>query len=167
MVGWFFAVLGYPFSAHPGLAYLFGILVLIALIWMLGVAARSGLQRPLRALADRTMRRIPLVGSVYNVVDRFVGLLDQQPGADIGAMTPVWCFFGGDGAAVLGLAPSPDPIDIEGRQYRAVLVPTAPVPFGGRLLYVPVDWVRPARIGVETLTAVHVSMGITPPTPAR
>jgi len=77
------------------------------------------------------MRRIPLVGSVYNVVDRFVGLLDQQPGADIGAMTPVWCFFGGDGAAVLGLAPSPDPIDIEGRQYRAVLVPTAPVPFGG------------------------------------
>jgi uncharacterized membrane protein len=48
-----------------------------------------------------------------------------------------------------------------------VLVPTAPVPFGGGLLYVPVDLVRPPRIGVETLTAVYVSMGITPPTPAR
>jgi uncharacterized membrane protein len=49
-------------------------------------------------------------------------------------MTPVWCFFGGDGTAVLELAPSPDPIDIEGRLYRAVLVVTAPVPFGGGLL---------------------------------
>jgi uncharacterized membrane protein len=47
----------------------------------------------------------------------------------------------------------------------AVLVPTAPVPFGGALIYVPAEWVRPANIGVERLTAVYVSMGITPPAP--
>ena len=164
-VGTLFAALGYPFSRHSGLAYLFGTLVLAGAIYLLGVLARSGLQGPLRRLIDRTLRRIPLVGGVYNVADRFVGLLDQQQaGADIGAMSPVWCFFGGEGgAAVLALAPNARPIEIGGRRYFGVLVPTAPVPFGGALIYVPVEWVRPADFGVDKLTAVYVSMGITPP----
>ena len=113
-VGSLFAALGYPFSANPGLAYVFGTLVVIVVIYLLGVLVRSGLQGPLRRLTDRTLRRIPIVGGVYNVADRFVGLLDQQPGSggDIAAMSPVWCFFGGDGGAgVLALAPSPEPVD--------------------------------------------------------
>jgi uncharacterized membrane protein len=164
-VGRLFAAVGYPFSGHPGLAYLFGTLVLVGAIYLLGLLVRSGFQGPLRRLTDRTLRRIPIVGGVYNVADRFVGLLDQQQGgADIGAMSPVWCFFGGEGgAAVLALAPSAQPIDIDGRSYFGVLVPTAPVPFGGALLYVPAEWVRPANIGVDRLTGVYVSMGITPP----
>jgi len=40
------------------------------------------------------------------------------------------------------------------------LVPSAPVPFSGALLFVPVDWLRPANIGVDTLTAIYVSLGI-------
>jgi uncharacterized membrane protein len=39
------------------------------------------------------------------------------------------------------------------------------VPIGGALIYVPADWVHPANIGVDKLTAVYVSMGITPPDP--
>ncbi len=162
-VGGLFAALGYPFSRNPGLAYVFGALVLIAAIYLLGLIVQSGLTRPLRRLVDRTLRRIPLIGRVYALADRFVGLLDQKEEADIGAMSPVWCFFGGDGAAVLALAPSPQPIDIDGRSYIAVLIPTAPVPFGGALLYVPAEWVRPANIGVDGLTGIYVSMGITPP----
>jgi uncharacterized membrane protein len=163
--GAFFAALGYPFSHNPGLAYVFGTLVLMVAIWLLGLLVRSGLRGPFRTLTDRTLRRIPVVGGVYNVAERFVGLLDtQQKGADIGAMSPVWCFFGGiGGAAVLGLSPSPDLLDVDGHSYRAVLLPTAPVPFGGALLYVPAEWVRPAKIGVDKLTAGYVSMGITPP----
>ena len=154
-VGVLFATVGHPFASHPRLAYLFGSLVLVGVIYLLGVLVRSGLQGPLRRLTDRTLRRIPIVGGVYNVADRFVALLDQQQGsADIGAMSPVWCFFGGEGgAAVLALAPSAQPIDIAGRRYLAVLVPTAPIPFGGALIYVPVEWVRPANIGVDKLTA--------------
>jgi uncharacterized membrane protein len=168
--GRFFAALGYPFSANPGLAYLLGSLIVVAAIYLLGLLVRSGLQGPLRRLTDRTLRRIPIVGGVYNVADRFVGLLDQQQGGggDIGAMRPVWCFFGGEGGAgVLALAPSATPVHIEGRSYFAVLIPTAPVPFGGALLYVPEEWVRPANIGVDKLTAVYVSMGITPPPSLR
>ncbi|MFN9489497.1 MAG: hypothetical protein ACK59Y_06945, partial [Betaproteobacteria bacterium] len=80
-----------------------------------------------------------------------------------GAMSAVWCFFGGDGVAVLALAPNAEPVDIDGRRYFAVLVPTAPVPIGGGLLYVPVEWVKPADIGIEQLTEIYVSMGLTPP----
>jgi uncharacterized membrane protein len=44
------------------------------------------------------------------------------------------------------------------------------VPVGGGLLYVPQDWVTPAELGVEALTSIYVSMGVTSPqhlAPAR
>jgi uncharacterized membrane protein len=162
-VGGLFSAVGYSFSDHPDAAYVFGTLVLIAAIYVLGLIAQLGLKGPLKRLAYVTLRRIPIVGSLYKLADRFVGLLDQKQEADIGAMSPVWCFFGGKGAAVLALAPSAQPIEIDGQSYLAVLVPTAPVPFGGALIYVPAAWVRPANIGVDKLTAIYVSMGITPP----
>jgi uncharacterized membrane protein len=165
VVGGLFARLGYPFSSNPGLAYLIGTAVLIGAIYLLGLAVQSGLKGPLTGFLERTVRRIPLIGSIYDLSQRFVGILDRKEGADIAAMSPVWCFFGGEGVAVLALAPSASTVDIEGSGYRAVLVPTAPVPFGGALLYVPATWVRPANIGVDQLTAIYVSMGITPPSP--
>jgi len=78
-------------------------------------------------------------------------------------MQPVWCFFGGEGgAAVLGLMPSPEPVVIGKHSYLGLLVPSAPVPFGGALIYVPSEWVKPAEGGVERLMNVYVSMGVTP-----
>ena len=165
LVGGLFAALGYRFSSDDLLAYVLGTLFLIVAIYLLGVFAQAGLKRPLQRLTQGVLRRIPIVGSLYNVADRMVGLLDKEKEADIGAMSPVWCLFGGDGVAVLALAPNPEPVVIDGRNYLAVLVPTAPVPFGGGLLYVPAEWVRPADIGVEKLTAVYISMGLTPPPP--
>ncbi|WP_148717050.1 DUF502 domain-containing protein [Chitinolyticbacter meiyuanensis] len=163
LVGKLFGFLGTPFASNPYLAYFFGTLLLIAAIYPLGLAVQSGLKKPLARLVDKTLRRIPLIGNLYNLADRFVALLDQKQEADIGAMAPVWCFFGGDGVAVLALMPNPEPVDLDGRLYQAVLVPTAPVPIGGGLLYVPCDWIRPAQIGVDKLTSIYVSMGITPP----
>lgn len=167
LVGQLFAAVGYPFSTNPSLQYVSGTLVLVGAIYLLGLAVQSGLKGPLKGLTGGLLRRIPLVGSVYRLADRFVAIIGEREDADIGAMSPVWCFFGGEGAAVLALAPSPQPVDIEGRSYLAVLVPTAPVPFGGALLYVPAEWVRPADIGVDKLTAIYVSMGITPPPALR
>jgi uncharacterized membrane protein len=47
--------------------------------------------------------------------------------------------------------------------YLGLLVPSAPVPFGGALIYVPSEWVKPAEGGVERLMNVYVSMGVTQP----
>lgn len=79
-------------------------------------------------------------------------------------MSPVWCFFGGDkGAAVLALLASTKPVIIGKEEYMGILVPSAPVPVGGALIYVPASWIKPAEGGVENLMNVYVSMGVTPP----
>jgi len=151
LIGQLVAKLGYPFSRHPGPR----VSVRDTGARRHGLPTRRGgpvgLKRPLKALANHTVRRVPLVGDLYSLADRFVALWHEKQEADIGAMRPVWCFFGGEGTAVLALAPSAQEIEIEGRSYLAVLVPTAPVPFGGALIYVPHDWVRPRDIGVDKL----------------
>lgn len=163
-IGQVFAALGQPFVSNSYMAWLLGSLVLVASLYPLGLAVQLGLRKPLTWLLDRTLRRTPVLGNLYNLADRFVGLLDKSKNPDIATMAPVWCFFGGDGAAVLALRPSSESIELEGRAYCAILVPTAPIPIGGGLLYVPVDWIRPADMGVEQLTSIYVSMGLTPPT---
>ena len=57
----------------------------------------------------------------------------------------------------------PKPIVIGEQQYHVVLVPSAPVPVGGCLVYVPLEWVKPADFGVEALMSIYVSMGVTTP----
>lgn len=167
LVGKLFAELGQPFVSSQELAWLLGTLVLLVALYPLGLAVQLGLKGPLSRLFGYTLRRIPLIGPLYGMADRFVGLLDKKEDADLAAMSPVWCFFGGDGTAVLALLPNPQPIEIDGRAYHAILVPTAPVPVGGGLLYVPVEWVKPAEMGMDRFTSIYVSMGITPPSPSK
>lgn len=166
-LGKLFSELGQPFVSSMELAWLLGTLALLVALYPLGLAVQLGLKGPLNRLFSGIMRRIPLLGPLYGLADRFVGLLDRKEDADLAAMSPVWCFFGGDGTAVLALLPNPQPVEIDGRAYHAILVPTAPVPVGGGLLYVPVDWVKPADMGMERFTSIYVSMGITPPSPSR
>ncbi len=67
-----------------------------------------------------------------------------------------------------GLTASTASIQLGGERYLAVLIPSAPVPFGGALVYVPAAWVEPAEGGIDELMSVYVSMGITPPgSPAK
>jgi len=162
--GGLFAKVGFAFVTHPVSAYALGIFILLAAIYVLGMIVRSRLKDHLGSILRALIGPIPVVGQLYDLAGKFVALLDRKDKADLGAMTPVWCFFGGEGgAAVLGLMPSPEPVVLSGKAYRAVLIPTAPVPFGGGLVYVPQEWVRPAGIGVDGLTSTYVSMGISAP----
>ena len=162
-IGRGFAALGYNFSENDRLAYLLGTLILLGAIYLLGLAVEAGFKGPLKKVVLDRFAQIPLLGKLYAFAEKLVGLLDKRPAGDMATMGAVWCFFGGKGAAVLALAPSSEPITIEGEAYLGVLIPTAPVPIGGALLYVPVDWVRPANFGMDKLSAVYMSMGITPP----
>jgi uncharacterized membrane protein len=146
-------------------AYLIGIVFVLSVIYVLGLLVQAGLQRRLELFVDGLLRRIPLVGSVYDLAHRFVGMLDRkEQQTDLKTMSPVWCFFGGEGgAAVLALLATPERILLAGRPHHVVLVPTAPVPFGGGLFFVPVEWIKAAPFGVEGLTSIYVSMGISAP----
>ncbi|MFN6953149.1 MAG: DUF502 domain-containing protein, partial [Albidovulum sp.] len=124
------------------------------------------LQERLQEAMSRIMRRIPLVGTLYELSRRFVAMVDRNKDADgLKSMSPVWCFFGGEpgGAAVLALLPSHEPVMVGEHRYLGILVPTAPVPIGGGLIYVPENWVTAADIGMDQLMSIYVSMGVTPP----
>src|SRR6516225_5396278 len=156
--------IGFNFSNSPVAAYALGAVVVVGLVYLLGLIVESRLESRVRHLIDSLMQRIPFVGSLYDVTKRFVAIVDRKDQDGLKSMSPVWCFFGGEGgAAVLGLLPMPRPIMIGDQPYHVVLVPSAPVPVGGALIYVPAAWVKPANIGVETLMSIYVSMGVTSP----
>lgn len=156
--------LGFGAGESELLGYLLGLAIVMAAIFALGLLTEVGLQRGLQRAVEALVQRIPLVRNIYGLVSRFVGLLAQRDEGGLASMSPVWCHFGGadqPGVVVLGLLSAPEPVLIGGRPSLAVLLPTAPVPVGGGLLYVPQDWVRPAEIGMEALTSLYVSMGVT------
>ena len=156
--------IGFNFSDSPAVAYALGAVVVIGLIYLLGVAVESRLESRIRSALDSLMQRIPFVGNLYDVTRRFVAIMERRDQDGLKSMSPVWCSFGGEGGAtVLGLLPMPKPITIGGQNYHVVLVPSAPVPVGGALIYVPAAWVKPANIGVEALMSIYVSMGVASP----
>jgi uncharacterized membrane protein len=146
------------------LGYLLGIVTLLALIYGVGLLVQTGLQRGLALWVNGLMHRIPVVRTIYDVFQKMVGLVARREGDGLQSMSAVWIHFGGRGeptTVVLGLLSTPKPVPVGDAMLLGVLVPTAPVPIGGGLLYVPPDWVTPADIGVEGLTSIYVSMGVT------
>lgn len=142
--------------------YTIGVAVVLAGVFLLGLVVQTRLRHVLTAVVDGILQRIPLVRSVYDLSKRFVDLLATRDQDGLRSMSPVWLHFGGPGgAAALALLSTPEAVTIGGRSYLAVLVPTAPVPVGGGLLYVPAEWVVPAELGVDAVTSIYVSMGIT------
>lgn len=165
-VGSVLSGIGLGMSGSEFVGYLLGLAIVAVAILLLGVFIERAIGRSVARLVDQLLRRIPLVRTVWDLAQRMVGLLQQNPpgGVEGGArsLTPVWCHFGGPGgASALALLSSPDPVDVGGRPCLAVLVPTAPVPIGGGLLFVPQEWVSPAEVGAEALTSIYVSMGVT------
>lgn len=145
-------------------AYALGTALVLLALYFLGKLVQSRVMMNLTHALDRVMSRVPLIGTIYSVTNRFVSLLDKRDDLDLRSMSPVWCFFSdAQETAVLGLMPAEELVEIDGAPYRIVLVPTAPIPFGGGLLFLPERWVKPAPFGVEGLTNIYVSMGVSAP----
>jgi uncharacterized membrane protein len=148
----------------PAAPYIVGIGLLVLSIYALGLLVESRIGPWLTATFEAAVARIPLISRVYDLIKRFTAIVDTKGNGNLAAMNPVWCFFGGEpGAAVLALVPSPKPVRIGENEYIGVLIPSAPVPVGGALIYVPTRWIRPAEGGVDGLMSVYLSMGMTPP----
>jgi uncharacterized membrane protein len=166
-VGRLLTSIGFGFSSSAAIAYLIGIGVMVAVVYVLGLVATM-LQERLENALDGVMRRIPLIGTVYDLSRRFVAMVDRKDADGLKSMSPVWVFFGGQkGAAVLALLAAPEPVMVGEDSYLAVLVPSAPVPIGGGLIYVPATWVVKADVGVDQLMSIYVTMGVSSPKAMR
>jgi uncharacterized membrane protein len=166
VVGTMLITLGFGFSASTWVAYLAGVLIVSFCIYVLGLIVQSRLEHSVHNIIGNVMQRIPLIGYIYDMAKRLIAIVERKDDGTFSGMRPVWCFFGGEGgAAVLALLPSPEPVMLNGEPYHVVLVPSAPVPVGGALVYVPVKWVKAADIGIEGLMSIYVAMGVSPRQP--
>jgi uncharacterized membrane protein len=156
--------IGVGVSGQEWSGYLIGLAIAVSMLFGLGVLVERGLNTWLMTLVDAVVGRIPVVRTVYETIEKFVQIFARRDKGELQSMRPVWCHFGGPGGvSVLGLLSSPEAILIEGKACYAVIVPTAPVPIGGGLLFMPVEWIVPSDLGMEAVTSIYVSMGVTAP----
>lgn len=162
LIGRQLVALGLRGSSSEVVGYLLGVAFVVVAIFVLGLLIQTRLRPWLGHLVDALVERIPVVRSIYSIAQRLVELIGPRDVGGLQSMRPVWCHFGGPGgAAALGLLSCAETIELGGVAYHAVLIPTSPVPVGGGLIYVPEAWVTPADIGIEALTSIYVSMGVT------
>jgi uncharacterized membrane protein len=156
--------LGLQFASNTTMAYVFGWVVVLAGIFVLGVLVQMGARRLFVGKIDALAQNIPLLGGVYGTARQVVGMMDKKKGTDLQGMRVVFCFFGKDhGAVLLGLLPTSQVFHVGDVDYHAVLVPTSPVPVGGGLIFVPVQCIQPAGISVDAFMSIYVSMGVSAP----
>ena len=156
--------LGLNFVTNSTAGYVIGWVIVLAAIFGLGLFVQLGAKRFLHRLFDSLASRVPLVGSIYGTSKQLVAMFDRKDETELKSMSVVWCFFGKEsGAGVLALMPTPERFRVNGREYNVVIIPTAPVPFGGALVFMPTESVQPADMSVDGLMSIYVSMGITAP----
>ena len=149
----------------PGtVSYALGWLIVLAGVFCLGILIEMGARNILQKVLDGVLSRVPLVGKVYSSSLQVVDMLDKTDETNLQGMNPVFCYFGKDKpTAFRALLVSPKRFRLQEMDYPIVIVPTAPVPFGGGLLFVPAESVFDAPISVDALMSIYVSMGVTTP----
>lgn len=156
--------LGLRFAHSETFAYIIGWALVLAAVFGLGVLIESGARRRIQGLLDNLLGRLPMLGGIYGTVRQLVGMVDNKGSPDLAGMQVVYCIFGAEsGAAFLALLATPETYRIGDVDYNAVIIPSAPVPVGGSLLFVPARSVRPAGITVDAFMSIYVSMGVTGP----
>ena len=155
--------MGLPFSEEPWIAYAIGWAFVLTVIFGLGVLVEFGAKRFVQGNLDRIGRKLPMLGGVYGTVRQMMGMMDKE-NSDLKGMSVVFCTFGGDsGAMFLALLPTPEKFLIGDIEYHAVLIPSAPVPMGGSLIFVPAPSVKQANLSVDAFMSMYVSMGMSAP----
>ena len=156
--------LGLGLVSNDAVAYVLGVVLVLVGVFAVGVAVESGARNLLQRMLDAVLQRIPIVGNVYGTSKQLVAMLDKKDDANLKGAKAVFCVFGKEnGAGVLAILVSPERFRINGREYQIVIIPTAPVPIGGGLLFMPTEMVQHTDVSVEALMSIYVSMGITAP----
>jgi uncharacterized membrane protein len=163
-LGHLLSSVGLRVVANDTTAYLLGWIIVLAGIFGIGLLVEFGAQRLLRDRVDALFSRMPLLGGVYGTVRQLVAMVDKRGKTDLKGMQVVYCKFGGEGGALLlALMPTPELFRIGGTDYHAVLIPTAPVPVGGALIFVPAPSIVPSNLNMDAFMSLYVSMGVTGP----
>jgi uncharacterized membrane protein len=150
---------------HDRLAFLVGMVVVIAIVWLFGMVIKSQAKLQLNKGIDRMFEKMPLVRSIYKPVAQVVRLFSREEGKEYQGMSVVVCRFGGDnGIDLLGLMTSPKTFDIADEKRHLIYLPTSPLPLSGGLILVPKNKMLPMPdISVDELMQIYFSLGVFTP----
>jgi uncharacterized membrane protein len=172
LVGKQLTAIGLQVGKDSAAPYFVGWFVVIVVVFAVGLVVELGAKKWLGRTVESLFKRIPLVGSIYSTSRQMIDMIGPGENDAMKGMTPVFCSFGKDPpSSVLALLVSPLRYHVLDREHLIVIIPTAPVPFGGAMMFVPVENVRPAGMSIDGLMSMYLSMGATagqfvPPVPA-
>lgn len=144
-------------------AYTIGVVGALLLVYGLGLLVEKRVGTHWNVAFDGALRKIPVVNALYDASKSLTNVFDRRQDS-LQGMRPVLCYFGNDGgAAVPALMPTPEIVQFGGSEYHIVIIPSAPVPFGGALVCVKAEWIKPAACSIEEMIGVYMSMGTSAP----
>lgn len=154
---------GFFVTGSPVFAFLFGLGIALALVWGLGIIIQTQARERLETAFDSLLGRLPVIGAIYRPLAQLIRMIGSTPTGEMRGMAVVSARFG-DATEIMGLLATPEVFDMGDGPRYLVMLPTAPVPVGGALVFVAVDRVRIVpELGVDDLAKFYVSMGaITP-----
>lgn len=141
------------------LVSLFGFLVTVLALYLLGFAASRVLGRRILGLFERLVERIPIAHSIYGGSKKLMGMLQQKPE---GTQRVVLVDFPSPGLKAVGFVTRVFR-DRGGTELAAVYVPTTPNPTGGYLEIVPVEQLVATDWSVDQAMAFILSAGAVAP----
>ncbi len=149
--------------ANPALGFALGVTLLIAGITALGFLIRDRAKKVLEDAVDGAIGRIPVLGAIYRPVAQLVRGMSGNKADQMASMGVARVCFGG-GVETIAFLASPETFDLGGGPCKLVLIPTAPVPFGGALLLVPVAQVQTIPdMKFDDLAKLYLTMGMHAP----
>lgn len=166
-------------SRIPGI----GLFLVLAMIYLLGMTARSILGRALISLGEKLVKRVPLVGTIYGSLKQVMetvisgstgafrqAVLIEYPRAGLWSVAfltaPVpQLMAAGSLAPEAGEKDGAQPANDLGEKVFA-FVPTTPNPTSGMLVMVSRESVIPLNLSVDEAIKLVVSGGILAPTAA-
>lgn len=153
--------IGIHFDKGGTCAYVLGWLIVLGFLFFLGFFVEVIARKTLIGWIDSRVKKIPVIGMIYGTTRKFTDMFNSNDQSDIKNMSPVYCRFGG--VLILALLPSDREYVVRDKSYRVVIIPTAPVPFGGGMFFMPTEDVFPADISIDELLSFYVSMGVSGP----
>lgn len=162
LIGGLFASSGMLFTRTPELAFMFGLGLALAIIWVFGLLVQSR-ATSLQGQFDRLLGRLPIIGGFYRPLAQIVRMVGKSPSGELQGMAVALIRFG-PAVEIMGLLATPQIFDLGQGPQHLVMLPTAPVPIGGALMFVSVDSVRLVpELGVDDMAKFYVSMGTIAP----
>lgn len=150
-------------AAGQAAGFWLGLLVVVGGIMALGVVVQTSARGFLERTVDGLLSRLPVVGKLYQPFAQLVRTMGGNSKEEMASMSVVSVKFG-TGAEALALLASPDRFDAGNGPSRLILIPTAPVPIGGALLFVPEENVRLVPgLRFDDLAKFYVTMGTVAP----